>query len=99
MELRRLTSDIYYFSDNAAECDFIVNAHREKPLCMQVCSHLNHDNEAREIKGLMKALSFFDLAEGYIITAAARDEIITQGKKLHVIPAWEDLAATCGLSS
>lgn len=98
MELRRLTSDIYYFSDNAAECDFIVNAHREKPLCMQVCSHLNHDNEAREIKGLMKALSCFDLAEGYIITAAARDEIITQGKKLHVIPAWEDLAATCGLS-
>ncbi|MHB0854657.1 MAG: ATP-binding protein [Rectinema subterraneum] len=98
MELRRLTSNICYFSDNAAECDFIVNAHREKPLCIQVCSHLNHDNEAREIKGLMKALSCFDLAEGYIITAAARDEIITQGKKLHVIPAWEDLAATCGLS-
>jgi len=55
MELRRLTTDISYFSDNAAECDFIVNAHTQKPLCIQVCSHLNHDNEAREIKGLIES--------------------------------------------
>ncbi|MGB9687015.1 MAG: hypothetical protein ACPLYX_11025 [Rectinema subterraneum] len=43
MELRRLTSDICHFSDNAAECDFIVNAHREKPLCIQMNEMLGYD--------------------------------------------------------
>lgn len=84
MELRRRTSDIYYFSDKESECDFVVHPHSGLPLCIQVCYKLTSDNEAREIHGLMAALSFFNLAEGYIITADTCDEIIHKGKKIHI---------------
>jgi predicted AAA+ superfamily ATPase len=84
MELRRKTSDIYYFSDKESECDFVVHPHGGPPLCIQVCYKLTTDNEAHEIHGLMAALSFFNLAEGYIITADTCDEIIHKGKKIHI---------------
>lgn len=91
MELKRLTNDIYYFSDESTECDFIVGAHTRQPYCIQVCSHLNHENEARELNGLMAALSYFDCPEGYILTTDTRDEILLHDKKIHVIPAWHDV--------
>lgn len=84
MELRRRTSDIYYFSDKESECDFVVHPHSGAPLCLQACYKLTADNEAREIAGLVTALSFFDLAEGSIITADTQDEIIHKGKRIHV---------------
>jgi predicted AAA+ superfamily ATPase len=94
IELRRKTKDIYYFSDKESECDFVVHPHSGPPLCIQVCSQLTTDNEAREIHGLMAALSFFNLAEGYIITADTCDEIIYKGKKIHIKkgsePIWEN---------
>lgn len=91
MELRRRTSDIYYFADKASECDFVVHPHSGAPLCIQVCHQLTADNEAREIAGLEAALSFFGLAEGYVITADAQDEIIHKGKKIHVRKGFESI--------
>ena len=91
MELRRKTSDIYYFSDKKSECDFVVHPHRGQPLCIQVCYRLTTDNVAREIAGLEAALSFFNLTEGYIITADSQDEINYKGKKIHVQKASEPI--------
>ncbi len=91
MELRRRTSDIYYFSDKKSECDFVVHPHSGAPLCIQACHQLTTDNEAREIAGLEAALSFFGLTEGYIITADTQDEIIHKGKKIHVRKGFEPI--------
>jgi len=88
-ELRRVTKDIYYFSEKDCECDFIVHLHSGAPLCMQVCGVLSVDNQAREIKGLVAALVFFDVGEGFIITADTSDVILVDGKKITVVPAYE----------
>jgi predicted AAA+ superfamily ATPase len=102
--LRLRTKDIFYWTDNASECDFIVNPYVANPQtpasasgisnasetsCIQVCRELNADNEEREIRGLCAAMDFFGAREGSIITRDARDIILTNGKKITVMPAWE----------
>ncbi len=89
MELRRSTDDIFYYAEKDSECDFVVNPHGAAPHCFQVCARLNHDNEAREIRGLVAALNHFNLDEGTIITLDTRDEIIHAGKRIHIRPAFE----------
>jgi predicted AAA+ superfamily ATPase len=96
-ELKGVTDDIFYFSEKDGECDFIVHPHgragasseagAEAPLCIQVCRELTQDGEERELRGLTSALSYFNLSEGIIITADTEDEILQDGKKIHVIPA------------
>jgi len=81
--------NIYYFSGKTgAECDFIINP-RNKPSCIQVCWELTHDNQDREITGLLEALDFFNLDTGTILTFNTEDIIQTAGKKINVIPAWK----------
>jgi len=82
-------ADIYYFTGkNGAECDFIIGP-RGKPACIQVCWELTHDNQDREINGLLEAMDFFNLDNGTIITFDTEDIIQTAGKKINVIPAWK----------
>jgi len=81
--------DIYYFSGkNGGECDFIVGPHG-KPSCIQVCWELTHDNQDREINGLIEAMDFFNTDRGTILTFNTEDIIQTGGKKINVIPAWK----------
>lgn len=87
LELRRHTTDLYYFSEQGHECDFIVNASTKAPLCLQVCRDLNSDNEAREVDGLIAAMDFFSTKIGYIITADTRDTLLQSGKQIEIIPA------------
>jgi len=87
-EIRRVTDDIHYYADKTSECDFVVNSHG-RPVCLQVCRQLTVDNEAREVQGLVAALDFFNLTEGYIVTADTADTILKDGKKITVVPAYE----------
>jgi predicted AAA+ superfamily ATPase len=87
--LRPYTRDLFYFADKDGECDFIVNPHGKRPLCVQVTLELTADDEAREIRGLLAALKFFDQAEGIILTRNTEDTILEQGKRIQVIPAWK----------
>lgn len=89
LELRRLTKDILYFSEKDCECDFIVDSHSNTSICIQVCRTLTADNQSREIKGLLVALAFFNVTEGFIITADTKDTILQDGKKITVVPAYE----------
>jgi predicted AAA+ superfamily ATPase len=98
MCLRLFTGDIFYFADRKGECDFIVNPHGKRPVCMQVCYELTTDNMEREIQGLFAALDFFDINEGVIVTRNSRDIIPEKGKTLNVVPAWDyDFAKALGL--
>jgi len=83
---------IYYFTGKSGgECDFIASP-QNNPFCIQVCWELTHDNQDREINGLLEAMEFFDLDYGTIITFDTEDIIKTDGKKIDVIPAWKFLA-------
>jgi predicted AAA+ superfamily ATPase len=86
--LRLQSKDIYYFANDTAECDFVLNL-RKKPLCVQVCHELTLDNQDREIKGAFAAMDFFNVKEGFILTRNQTD-LVTQGNKtVQVIPAWK----------
>ena len=87
--LRSVTRDLYYFSGKqGGECDFVVHPH-DRPRCIQVCWELTADNRDRELKGLFEALDFFQVNEGTILTYNARDLVLSGGKTVRVLPAWE----------
>ncbi|MDR1637486.1 MAG: ATP-binding protein [Treponema sp.] len=95
-QLRLSGGDVYYFSDNNRECDFIVNPgglETQGPeggaFCVQACYELNGDNQDREIAGLRAAMDFFNTSEGIIITRDTRDLILESGRKITVLPAWD----------
>jgi predicted AAA+ superfamily ATPase len=85
--LRSITTDIFYYSDKG-ECDFILRPH-EQPRCIQACWELTEEDQEREITGILEAIEFFDQKEGIILTFNTKDTILTSGKKINVIPAWE----------
>lgn len=84
-ELRRKFKEIYYFNENNAECDFVVQKENNEFILIQVCWELNIDNEKREIKGLLEAMDFFDEKEGFIVTFNSDDVILKDGKKIRVV--------------
>jgi predicted AAA+ superfamily ATPase len=88
LEFRRHTADIFYFSGQDSECDFIIKPHGGKAICVQVCLELTLDNEDREIRGLEAALEFFNLPTGFILTANTSDTIIRNGKTIQVLPSY-----------
>ena len=87
-EFRRKTKQLYYFNENNAECDFVVQINNDY-IISQVCWELNDDNENREINGLLDALEFFNISRGYIITYNISDFMIKNGKEIVIIPFYE----------
>lgn len=83
--LRSQGIKMYYFKEKK-ECDFVLFKENQCVLPLQVCYELNADNKARECEGLLEALTFFDLEEGYIITQNQSDELLLEGKKIRLIP-------------
>lgn len=87
-DIRRKTKNIWYFSDNQSECDFIYKIN-ETYAAIQVCYDLHLDNQEREINGLVNAMKFFKLNEGIIVTLNQSDLIVIDAYKIKVIPAYQ----------
>jgi predicted AAA+ superfamily ATPase len=87
-DIRRKTKSIWYFSENQTECDFIYKLN-ERYFAIQVCYELHHDNQERELKGILDAMKFFNLNEGIIVTLNQSDLIIVDSYKIKVIPAYQ----------
>ena len=79
---------IYYYSDDTCECDFVVNP-LFAPQCIQVCLDLNLDNTERELNGLLAAMDFFKVQEGLILTRNAYDLFVKEDKKITIMPVWD----------
>ncbi len=88
MHLRRNRFNLYYFR-NQGECDFVVFEKKKCKWLIQVCETLNHDNLNRETEGLMEAMKFFNIQEGYILTLDQKDTLVSDENKIHVLPAYE----------
>ena len=83
--LRLRYKDIYYHRrDN--ECDFITLEKGAITQAIQVCMELNADNQSLEFDGLIDALKFYKLTEGYIITLNQEDVFQIENLKIKVIP-------------
>lgn len=88
LHLRRLTPDIYYFSEKK-ECDFVVFQQKKNAGVYQVCWQLDQDNMQREISGLQEAMGFFWLDMGTIITLDQTELFTVDGKTIVVQPFYE----------
>lgn len=90
LHLRRKYRELYYFKDKS-ECDFVV-FEKGKPIqLVQTCYEINDENFEREYNGLKKAMEFFDLKDGVIVTMNQKDEFNENGFKINLIPAYEFL--------
>lgn len=86
LALRRKFKEIFYFSDKG-ECDFIVKEDKKIKMVLQVCTEITPDNMARELDGLVEALTFFKLNDGVIVTLNQMDTLTKNGKVIRLIPA------------
>ncbi len=89
LELLRREAQVYYFSENNKECDFVIRQGDKITEAMQVVYDLNARNEKREIGGLLEATKKFDLQSGLILTGDREDEFEVSGKKIKIIPVWK----------
>lgn len=88
LQLRRQTSDIYYYSDKK-ECDFVVFKKGELNGLYQVCWQLDKSNMDRELAGITEAMDFFDRKHAFIITHNQDDRFNIGDKKIEVIPYYK----------
>ncbi|MCM1450784.1 MAG: ATP-binding protein [Clostridium sp.] len=94
LELRRRYPaeqyDIYYFSDRNSEADFVVCEGNHALGVYQVSYDISSDKtKRREIKGCLAGSKDTKCDNIFLITDHERDTIVTQGKTIKVIPAYE----------
>ncbi|SSY71020.1 ATP-binding protein [Alysiella crassa] len=87
--LRRQFTELYYYNENHKECDFVVCQNSTPVKLIQVCWQLNAENIARERDGLLDAMNFFGLTQGWIITLNQEDKLIIDGKTIEIVPFWQ----------
>jgi predicted AAA+ superfamily ATPase len=83
LHLRQKIKELYFFREKG-ECDFVVMEKEQCKKVIQVCEELHSENKNREINGLLEAMHFFGMEEGYIYTLDQEDEFIVDGKKILV---------------
>ncbi|MHB8337923.1 MAG: ATP-binding protein [Ignavibacteriaceae bacterium] len=87
LHLKAAEETVYYYKGKG-ECDFIIHTDTKVNTAIQVTTELNDVNKKRETEGLLEAMRYFKLNEGFILTIDETDEIIIDNKKINVMPAW-----------
>lgn len=90
MQLRRQTSEIFYFTEKN-ECDFVVFQQGKIQGLYQVCWQLDQNNMDREISGLVEAMNYFGQTTAYIITQN-QSETFDIGEKIIKAQPFHDWA-------
>ena len=88
VELYRRKQEIFYHKDRQ-ECDFILKSGTKPVLAVQVCWELTPQNEARELKGLLEALTRWKIKDGLILTANQETERVVERHKIRIQPVWK----------
>ena len=89
LELCRYTKELFYFSENNKECDFVVCENGKVKAVVQVCCQLNNENSKREIDGLLEAINFLQINQGFILTLNQTDTIYDRDKIINVVPVYD----------
>ncbi len=88
LQLRRMKTEIYSYKGKG-ECDFIQFDTDRKATAIQVCHILTHENETRELDGLLEAMQAFGNCIGIILTLDQEMEIQKSGYSIPVLPVWK----------
>lgn len=86
--LKKQPFDLFYFRENN-ECDFVLFEKGKCKMAIQVCEKVHDENLHREVNGLLEAMTFFKLKEGYILTKDQKDLLEINKNKIHIIPLSE----------
>ena len=82
---RKTTHKLFYYREKK-ECDFVVFEEKNCKWAVQVSEKIHSENKNREIEGLLEAMSFFDLKEGFILTLDQEDSLSVDGKMIWILP-------------
>ncbi|MCK4505218.1 MAG: ATP-binding protein [Candidatus Aegiribacteria sp.] len=86
-QLRRFGSPWYYA--DRKECDFVIENRDTGYQCIQVCWHLEGDNQDRELGGLQEAMNYFDSGSGTIVTYDQERTVkLPEGRTARLVPFW-----------
>ena len=88
IHLRNQGIKMYYFREKR-ECDFVLFEQEKCVKAIQVCQEVHAENQEREISGLLEAMTFFDLQEGFIITFNQEDTLEMDGKTIYLVPSFK----------
>lgn len=89
IQLKRRNKEVYYH-DDGVECDFIIRENGHILSAYQVTRSLSDPKtRQREINGLLSALTAYKLSEGVILTDDETEELVIEGKKVHIYPIWK----------
>lgn len=91
--LRNKGIKMFYFKESK-ECDFVLFEQEKCTKAIQVCHEVHLDNQEREVAGLLEAMDFFDLMEGFIITFNQKDTITIKEKTIYLVPSYEFFVST-----
>jgi len=86
-EIFRQRMECFYYKGRR-ECDFIIKEGIRPKVAIQVCWELTPKNEPREVKGLQEAMNALSIEEGIILTNDEEKELIVDGGRIRVMPAW-----------
>lgn len=93
LELIRKGYELYYFSESQHECDFVLCRNNAPEAVVQVCESLTHENEHREVSGLVAAMEHLHLDQGLILTLDQNDLMYNGNREIRVLPVWEWLTS------
>jgi predicted AAA+ superfamily ATPase len=85
---QKAKNNLFYYSQTS-ECDFVVFDRDKATQCIQVSYDISEpETRKREITGLLKAMNYFKLQKGYIITAEQEENLIVDNKMIFIKPAY-----------
>jgi predicted AAA+ superfamily ATPase len=88
-------SQVFYYSDQSHECDFVVSRGDEGPLPIQVCWSMEQlQTRDREVKGLLKACKYAGANAGLILTLDESGSWEEDGVAIQMIPVWKWMVET-----
>ncbi|MCJ7695839.1 MAG: DUF4143 domain-containing protein [Anaerolineaceae bacterium] len=90
LQLKRSNHEMYYWqSAKGHDVDFVIKEGLKASQLIQVCFDVSDaETKAREIRGMVEGLNYFDLSKGTIITSDSFHEEIADGKMLRYVPLW-----------
>ncbi len=88
LELKQREKNVFFHKEQI-ECDFIIQDRDKITEAYQVCWKLTPTNRNREVKGLLEALSRYNLKKGTILTYNQKEQIKEANYEISVLPSWE----------
>ena len=88
LHLRRKSREVYYFFQKQ-EVDFYCQSDNKKIVANVSYDISSKETRKRELKGLIEALNFLGLDQGYLLTKDHEEKMTLNGKSIIILPLWK----------